>query len=167
MILLTNFILKLNPLQESDSMIQNPQMHCNIYSIIYILRFLLKLNKWSIYATLKICTFMHGRKSLISFTEFIKLLQMYSLCICFTTMQWRTTTIAVVILKPIWSTRKPDPALEMNLPAPESEDQSPATNPCVAALSGSSASLSEQSIGDVRKSLWILGNKPSNTAYKT
>ena len=94
---------------------------------------------------------MHGRKSLISFTEFIKLLQMYSLCICLTTMQWRTTTIAVVILKPIWSTRKPDPALEMNLPAPESEDQSPATNPCVAALSGSSASLSEQSIGDVRK----------------
>lgn len=39
------------------------------------------------------------------------------------------------------STRKPEPALEINLPPPDNEDQRLATNACVSGSSGNPASL--------------------------
>ena len=49
--------------------------------------------------------------------------------------------IVVVSLKPMWSTKNPADALDINLPPPDNEDHNPATNPWVVGSSGKPASL--------------------------
>lgn len=50
-------------------------------------------------------------------------------------------TTALGILKPNLSTKSPEPTREINLPAPDSDDQRPATKACVSGSSGKPASL--------------------------